>query len=276
MHWYAKTMDMAGTPASVTLYNMANAHQALRVLEIGPGIGSASQAFAKSLMQKGQVYYVVDIQAKIIDKNVKDMEESDFKLNPNNEVLRVTKDDALVEPEEGKKKVVYLESDAREIPLPDESFDAIIASFLCASPDTVFAQYSRLLKKGGRLAISLKGRFDSTDLLKESSQSVKELDIAHPQCELKEVKSFEPILELAKQHGFSHGKAFFLPLPTTIDNGEDAWKLVSKFEHILNGFSEEEFQKTREIFIQKFDEKYGPETTDFYANEAAIFMFEKL
>jgi ubiquinone/menaquinone biosynthesis C-methylase UbiE len=102
-----------------------------RVLEVGPGVGIYSLPIAAALAPSG-VLDVVDVQAEMLA-----------------DVLRRAR-------QAGVRNIVVTHGDARQLPYPDATFDAVyLISVLgeIPGPSSALREFRRVLKPGGRLIV---------------------------------------------------------------------------------------------------------------------------
>jgi ubiquinone/menaquinone biosynthesis C-methylase UbiE len=102
-----------------------------RVLEVGPGVGYYSLHVARWL-EPGGALDVLDIQQEMLDQTVRRSHES------------------------GISNIIPVRGDARELPYPDNHFDAAYLNFVLGEipdQDATLRELRRILKPGGRLVV---------------------------------------------------------------------------------------------------------------------------
>jgi ubiquinone/menaquinone biosynthesis C-methylase UbiE len=102
-----------------------------RVLEIGPGTGYYSLRVAEWL-RPGGTLYVLDIQQQMLDH-----------------LMRRAK-------ERGVENIVPTTADARDLPYPDDNFDAAYLTLVLGEipdQDAALSELRRVLKPGGHLVV---------------------------------------------------------------------------------------------------------------------------
>jgi ubiquinone/menaquinone biosynthesis C-methylase UbiE len=102
-----------------------------RLLEVGPGTGYHALHVAKWL-EPGGTLYVLDVQQEMLDHTVRRARE------------------------QGTSNIAPQRGDARELPYPDDAFDAAYLNLVLGEvPDQVrtLRELQRVLKPGGRLVV---------------------------------------------------------------------------------------------------------------------------
>jgi ubiquinone/menaquinone biosynthesis C-methylase UbiE len=102
-----------------------------RILEVGPGTGYYSLDIARSLGPGGELH-LVDLQREMLDHTIRRAEEA------------------------GLANLLVAQADARELPHPDDSFDAAyLVCVLGEVPDQhrALAELRRAVRPGGRIVV---------------------------------------------------------------------------------------------------------------------------
>ena len=216
-------------PASITqstfLYSLSMAPKSQRVLEIGLGPGTGARIFINGLMKRGSSFWGVELREKVINYNIGQLKSTDFSFNPNNKIQEVKFEEGQkidieaheTDLNEDGKLVSMVQANAVDLPFEDDSFDAVIAGYVCTKYRKVMPEYLRIAKKGAFVCLSLEGRKSENSIdsmIKDSIKEVKGEGLDHRVesiCEMKNVESLEDMNEYARSLGFTYIKSFFIP-----------------------------------------------------------------
>ena len=136
--YYAENLEKTSLSAGLTLSRMIRLDKARNILEVGCGAGMLSLHWLKTL-PAGAKYTSIDLSEQMIKIAQRRKEEQKHQLNNIEHEFKV--------------------ADAHDLSfVPDQTIDAYIAPLVychVANPSKAFSEAMRILKKGGRLGVSM-------------------------------------------------------------------------------------------------------------------------
>ena len=138
---YSQVLEKPSLQAALSLARMTGVYSANNILEIACGSGELSLALLQSL-PAGTKYLSVDISEEMI--KMANLNKNAMKHKLNNEIEHE-----------------FLEADGENLSfIPDESVDVVLAPLcfhLTPDPNKILKEALRVLKKGGKLGVSVLG-----------------------------------------------------------------------------------------------------------------------
>jgi ubiquinone/menaquinone biosynthesis C-methylase UbiE len=285
--FYEGWLDYGTMQGSMSLYNFALAKRAKRILEIGVGTGLAPRLFATMFMQPGSVYFNGDLSPKMVEIFKKNFDRSGLNdiTNLNFKVLEEKSMYEIPQPSEetSNLKQIYAHvANACKLPYPDESFDRYFSTSTINSldsPDKMLSEAYRVLEKGGKIGISIRGRRVHSLFIDIGKQATEKAGFVfdtgmHDYFYLSEN---EVLKDKVIEAGFTNVRFYYANNNFMFTSKDELWEyqLKTTYNSSIASFSKEDQDKIRKCFDEIYDENYEKDPTLLNCMEIIICVGDK-
>jgi len=236
---YSQVLEEPNLQAALSLARMTGVHSANNILEIACGSGKLSLSLLKTLPPWVK-YISIDISEEMIKMAKGNKKAVEQKLNDN------------IDHE-------YVEADGENLSfIADESMDVVIAPLcihLTPDPNKILKEALRVLKKGGKLGVSVLGDPQKCTFLTLLENALKE--------SYKETRnqfylgSREKLIKLVQDNGFQVGFCWTAAIPFLVKSKEE----LREFWFPTYD-SEKADEQTRQI-VERMGKRFDEEMNNF-------------
>ena len=231
-------------------------------------------------MKKGSLYVNSDIN--------KDMARF-FKKNFNNVQLEYEQVESWteIEPEEDKKKIVFLNADNEGLPFLDNTFDSYIANFslhIVDNPKAQLLEAKRVLKEGGIAGFTVWGRPEKCRMVTFLSHTLQKLGYeweVSKDCQGGfRFSDINKLREEALEAGFKVAKIFTSASHVSTESKEDyikEWCLQSEFDTFCEkqSISKDDKDTIWNKVLNEYDLEFGDDTPNIIDFETNVLIAHK-
>lgn len=182
---YGEVFEEISLPAAITLSRMAKLWSGKQILEVGCGTGSLA-LFWLDRLPPGTRYTAMDVSDGMI------------------KIAQNRKDNLKHKPEGVELNFVVGDAENLDF-VPDESVDVLVAPLcfhLLPNPKKAFSEAMRVLKKGGRIGVSVNEAGEKNNLMQLIDNRVKELKIeAFKRLNLHLFGNKDQLIQVAEEAG---------------------------------------------------------------------------
>lgn len=275
---YKDIFENFAIQSSVILYSQTRAKNFNRICEVGVGCGQSARMFITSIMKQNAFYFASDLSDEMNKLFYEAHQESDIAFNPKVKLEWIKDVDSIdvakqVQDmgEDITRKLFVHQANNEKLPYPDESFDLYLSSLSLMLVDNYknqIAESYRVLEKGGTAGFTVIGRPENCnyltfipDILKTLGHEIP-LSMSKPITHLSDSESLEKDM---REAGFSTVKTFHTKVNIAFEDEKEHLDLIIQapvFKNILDDFSEDKKEEFLAELNTKWNEKFGPETTD--------------
>jgi len=286
---YEDVCESVTLQSSVNLYSITRAKFAKKVCEVGVGCGLASRLFVTNIMQENAVYVASDISEGMNSIFVKRFEESGIldkktKLQSLEELDSVDVEKIVLEiGGEVSKKIFSLRVNNEQLPYSNSYFDLYLSSLsmmIVSNHHNQLSEAYRVLEEGGTAGFTVWGRSENSTLFTFVPEvfATAGCPLPKPDRTHFHLSDKDSLIKDVKDAGFKSVKAFYTQTNPNLGSVDDVYYFcfnAPNFKPHLSTLTEEQREKVKEVFYEKYEESYGDETSKFMTWEILIVVAKK-